>query len=377
MARTHREQLMEHPSRRELLWGLAGFATLVSIEGCAQFIPSPSGTVPLPTPRPQGSVLYSYRGHTSRVTTVAWSPNGKYIASGSLDQTVQVWAANPNDHFRPSIYRGHTAGVQAVAWSPESNRVVSGSIDQTVQVWNARTEERLALYQGHNDIVMTISWSPDGQYIASGSADGTVRLWDVATGKQKYVYRGHSASVNSVVWSPDSQRIASGSSDKTIQILDVATGNRMYTYCGHTDTVSSVSWAPDGKLIASGSWDKTVQVWNASTGAVVYTYRGYNVQAARDDSTKGVLPDLIFHVAWSPNGKRIAATTQVYCGDSCGVVLGWDAYTEKNFSSYIDLPIFALAWSPDSTRLVTSVVVSTQGSSTKEADGPYVQITQA
>jgi WD40 repeat protein len=124
-------------------------------------------------------------------------------------------------------------------------------------------------------------------------------------------------SVNSLVWSPDSQRVAFGASDKTVQILDATTGNHMYTYRGHTDKVSSVSWSPDGKLIVSGSWDKTVQVWDAATGVVVYIYRGYNVQAAQNNPAKGVLPDLIFDVAWSHNGKRIAAVTQVYCGDIC------------------------------------------------------------
>ncbi len=363
-------------SRRGVLQGFAGFMMMLSIEGCAQSIsPSPKG-ISAPTPHPQGSVLYSYHGHSNRVTTVAWSPDGRYIASGSLDQTVQVWAANPDDHVQPTIYRGHTAGVQAVAWSPASNRVVSGSVDKTVQVWNTFTGERVTLYRGHTDSVMSVAWSPDGQYIASGSQDGTVRVWEVATGKSKYVYRGHIASVNTIAWSRDSQRIASGASDKTVHILAATTGNRLYTYHGHTDTVSSVSWSPDGTFIVSGSWDKTVQVWHATTGAIVYKYHGYNVQAVTTDMTKGVLPDIIHAVAWSHNGKRIVAVTQTYCGDSCGVVLGWDAYTEQHFTYYTDLPIFALALSPDDTRLATSIVVSTQGSSTKGKDGAYVQISQ-
>ena len=132
-----------------------------------------------------------------------------------------------------------------------------------------------------------------------------------------YVYRGHTASINSIVWSPDSTQIASGSTDKTVQILDATTGNHTFTYRGHTSTVSSVSWSPDGTYIASGSFDKTVQVWNVLTGAVLYTYDGYNVKAAVNPA-KGVLPDLIF----APNGKRIAAVTQVYCGDVCAVGLG-------------------------------------------------------
>ena len=367
------------PSRRDVLRGMAGLLLAVSLESCAQGLSSSFSSTPIPTPRPLGSVIYSYRGHTDRILAVAWSPNGKYISSGSLDKTVQIWAADPSKHFRPVIYRGHTAGVQTVAWSPDSIQVASGSLDKTIQVWDALSGEHAALYTGHTDAVNTVAWSPNGTYIASGSADNTVRVWDVATGKQVYVYRGHSARVNSIVWSPDSQQIASGSTDKTVQILDATTGNHRYTYRGHTDTVSSVSWSPDGQYIASGSWDKTVQVWNVLTGAVLYTYNGYNVKAAINPA-KGVLPDLIFFVAWSPNGKRIAAITQVYCGDVCAVVLGWDAYTQKNFTFYTEEPVFALAWSPDSTRLVTSIDNSEQGTenlSVQPPDGHFAQIVQA
>src|SRR6266566_2741161 len=324
-------------SRRDVLKGLAGFMIAVSLESCAQALSSSSTPTPTPTPHRPGSIFYTYRGHTDRILTVAWSPNGKYIASGSLDKTVQVWATNPGEHFQPYIYRGHTAGVQTVAWSPDSNRVVSGAIDKTVQVWDALSGEHAAIYTGHTGFVNTVAWSPNGNYIATGSAD------------------------------------------KTVQILDATTGNHRYTYRGHTDTVSSVSWSPDGKYIASGSWDKTVQVWNALTGAVLYTYNGYNVKAAVNPS-KGVLPDLIFAVAWSHNGKRIAAITQVYCGDVCAVVLGWDAYTQSNFTFWVDEPVFAMAWSPDDTRLVTSIVNSEQGTehlSVQPPDGNFAQISQA
>src|SRR6266487_4277454 len=338
MSRTQTGALMGCPSRREVLRGLAGLMIAISLDGCAQALSSSSAPVPTPTPRPHGSILYTYRGHTDRILTVAWSPNGKYIASGSLDKTVQVWATNPGDHFQPYIYRGHTAGVQTVTWSPDSHRVASGAIDKTVQVWDALSGEHVAIYHGHTDAVNTVAWSPDGNYIATGSADGTVRMWEVATGIQMYINRGHRASVNSIVWSPDSQQIASGASDKTVQVLDVM------------------------------------------TGAVLYTYNGYNVQAAQANPSKGVLPDLIFAVAWSPNGKRIAAITQVYCGDICAVVLGWDAYTQHNFTFWVDQPVLAMAWSPDSTRLVTSIVVSEQGTehlSVQPQDGYFAQISQA
>lgn len=379
---TQAKQVIRYFSRRFFLQSLAGFALATGIEGCTQTTSSSVSTTPTPKPQAYGKVLLSYRGHRMRVTAVAWSPNGTYIASGSLDKTVQVWAATSDKHFQPVIYQGHHDGITAVDWSPNSQHVVSASYDTTVQVWDALTGMQSVSYRHHTAAVMTVAWSPNGQYIASGSADGMVHVWDAVTGKQHYVYRGHTDSVNTLCWSPDSQHLASGSTDKTVQIIDAATGQHTFTYRGHTNTVSSVSWSPDGTHLASGSWDKTVQVWNADTGKVAYIYQGYNVQAARTNDTKGVLPDLVFVVAWSHNGKRIVAVTQVYCGDNCGVVVSWDADTERNVKFYIDAPVFALAWSPDDTRFVTALDVTTQGTgpianpSDPEA-GSYAQINQA
>jgi WD40 repeat protein len=369
-------------SRRSFLQSLAAFTLTMGIEACAQSN-STSSASPTPTPgsHRSGKLLLTYRGHKQRPTTVAWSPDGRYIASGSLDETVQIWAANAGEHFHPFIFHGHSAAINSVDWAPDSQRVVSGATDSTLLIWNAFTGEDVISCHGHTGAVTTVAWSPDGKYIASGSADGTVRLWNAVTGAQQFVYHGHTDSVNSVSWSPDSQRLVSGSSDKTVQILDAATGSHVYTYRGHSGTVSSVSWAPDGKRIASGSWDKTVQVWEAATGKVAYIYDGYNVKVAQIDPSRGVLPDLIFVVAWSHNGKRIAAVTQVYCGDNCGVVVTWDADTERNFSIYEDFPIFSLAWSPDDTRFVTAIDVTNQGTEVKgQSDseaGAYVQISQA
>jgi WD40 repeat protein len=378
----HTGQLVRYPSRRGVLRGLVGLLLGVSLEGCGQpFFTSAPPTPPTLTPASSAPkrVLYTYRGHTDRVTSVAWSSSSKYIASGSLDRTVQVWGASPADHVRPFIYRGHSDGVQTVDWSPHSDRVVSGSIDKTVQVWDASNGEHAAIFRGHRDVVQTVGWSPDGTSIASGSADGTVRVWEAATGKLAYVYKGHQGSVNTLAWSSDSRRIASASADKTVQIFDAASGRHVFTYRGHSDTVSSVSWAPDGEYIVSGSFDKTAQVWHAATGALLYRWSGYNVKAALTNTSKGVLPDIIFAVAWSHKGKRVAAVTQVYCGDLCGVVMGWDALTERNLTFYVDVPVFAIAWSPDDTRLVSSISVSTQGlpQENKHVDGSFVEITGA
>src|SRR5258707_1202479 len=128
-------------------------------------------------------------------------------------------------------------------------------------------------------------------------------------------YQGHSERATAGPQSPDGKGVVPGSLDKTLQIWRATTGKTLLTYRGHTKQVTSLAWSPDSTSIVSGSFDKTVQVWDASTGKVRYIYDGYNVAIARIDYSKVVLPDLIFFVAWSHNGQRIAAVIQIPCSD--------------------------------------------------------------
>jgi WD40 repeat protein len=185
-----------------------------------------------------------------------------------------------------------------------------------------------------------------------------VQVWEATTGRRAQNYRGHSDIIAAAVWSPDGQYIASASADKTVQIWEATTGKQLLSYHKHTERVTAVTWSPDGKYIASGSADKTVQVWEAMTGKLLYAYNGYNVAEARQNPTKGVPPDVIYAVAWSHNGKWIAAVTQIYCGDDCGEVLIWDALTQEHFKFYPTQPMYTLAISPNDKYLASSTGIS-------------------
>jgi WD40 repeat protein/serine/threonine protein kinase len=190
----------------------------------------------------------------------AWSPDGKRIASGSWDRTVQVW--NASDGGNVFTYTGHSGTVWSVAWSQDGKRIASGSWDRTVQVWNASDGGNVFTYTGHSNDVLEVAWSPDGKRIASSSHDKTVQVWNASNGGNVFTYTGHSAGVLGVAWSPDGKRIASSSWDGTVQVWNASNGGNVFTYRGHSANVEAVAWSPDGKRIVSSSEDKTVQVWN-------------------------------------------------------------------------------------------------------------------
>lgn len=211
------------------------------------------------TTQPGNSIIQTYFGHNSWVSTLAWSPNGQWIASGGGDCTVQVWnVATGETH---SVYHGHTNYVQAVAWSPDGQYIASGSDDCTVKVWNISTGNLIFTYSEHSNKVKAITWSPDGERIASASLDRTVQIWSPLKRRRLFTYSGHSSGVNGVAWSPDDKSIASASSDKTILVWDTTAGYLFSSFDGHLEGVKAVAWSPDGQMIVSSSWDQTVRVW--------------------------------------------------------------------------------------------------------------------
>ncbi len=285
----------------------------------------------------------TYRGHAGRVTAVAWSPDGKYIASGGDDHTIQVWSALTGT--RLLVSQGHSGGVPAVAWSPDSTLIASASAgpsvsggpagDNTVQVWNASTGQSIYSYHGHSSGITDVAWSPTGDRIASSSSDYTVQVWDATTGQHALVLRTHSWYEWTVAWSPDSKRLASGGPDNAIWIWDATTGKILYTYHANVEGVTSLSWSPDGTHIASTDSNFSVQVWDTTDGKTLQTFSGHT--------------SFITGVAWSPNGNYIASSS------NDKTVQLWDVTTGKTIATYSQHTgaVVALTWSPDSKYIAS------------------------
>ena len=279
------------------------------------------------------------RGHDGPVNSVAFSPGGGRIVSGSWDNTLRLWDATTGEAIGEPL-AGHKSYVISATFSPDGNRIVSGSWDKTLRLWNADTGNPIGEpLRGHESLVYSAAFSPDGNRIISGSEDKTLRMWDAKTGKAiGEPLHGHKKGVNSIAFSPDGSRIVSGSSDRTLRLWDAKTGEAIGgPLRGHDDTIYSVAFSPDGSRIVSGSEDKTLQLWNANTGEPIgkplYGHHGP-----------------VDSVAFSPNGSYIVS------GSSDKTLRLWAAKTNAAIGGpligHVSF-VYSAAFSPDGGRIVS------------------------
>ena len=186
-------------------------------------------------------------GHSSSVSSVAFSPDGRLILSGSWDNTLKLWGVETGMEIRTFV--GHSSFVSSVAFSPDGRMALSGSKDKTLKLWNIAAGDEIKTLKGHTSSVYSVAFSSDGRLALSGSGDKTLKLWNIATGEDVKTYEGHTSSVTAVAFSPDGHMVLSGSDDKTIKLWDIVTGEEIVTFSGHTSCVTAVTFSQDGNMI--------------------------------------------------------------------------------------------------------------------------------
>jgi WD40 repeat protein/serine/threonine protein kinase len=211
-----------------------------------------------------GRQVGQLQGHDGIVVSVAFSPDGRRIVTGSSDTTARIWDTASAKQL--AVLRGHKTLVTYAAFSLDGSRVATASSDKIVIVWDAVSARKLAVLQGAAFAV----FSPDGTLLVSGWDDNTARVWDWATGREVAVLRGHEDGVRQAVFSPDGTRVVTVSLDKTARLWDSATGKELAVLRGHEGMVLSAAFSPDGTRIVTASGDRTARVWDSISAAERY-----------------------------------------------------------------------------------------------------------
>ncbi|MBV6626462.1 MAG: SMI1/KNR4 family protein [Rivularia sp. (in: Bacteria)] len=281
--------------------------------------------------------LKTLRGHSRSVYSIAFSPDGQILASGSADATVKLW--NLLSFQEITTLRGHTSSIRTVAISSCNQILASGSTDATIKLWNLQSREEICTLQGHNHSVNTVAISPDGQILASGSDDCTVKLWDLHSHQEICTLQGHSDAVFAIDISPDGKTLATGSADGTIKLWDLQNlkeircfgedlgcvyalrfwqqqeilasthGNRIILKHLKTNIsvdivpgYTSIAASPDGNILAAGGL--TIDIWDLTKNQMIRMFR------LNAGNSLPYHSDYIYSVAFSPNGQMIASASR-------------------------------------------------------------------
>jgi len=280
--------------------------------------------------------ILTFTGHTGEVRSVAFSPDGTKVLTGSYDQTARLWDAATGAQI--PTFNVRTGYIRSVAYSPDGTKVLTGGLDNGADQWDAATGAQIPTnfnVQPYNVNVNSVAYSPDGTKVLIGRYDLTPTLWDAATGAQIRSFLGHTWIVTSVAYSPDGTKVLTGSEDATARLWDAATGAQIRIFNVQPYSVTSVAYSPDGTKVLTGSKDGTARLWDAATGAQIRTFNVF---------TWSGVP-----VAYSPDGMTVLT------GGANSTAQLWDAATGariRRFQAHTKT-VTSVAYSPDGTKVLT------------------------
>lgn len=249
-----------------------------------------------------GAEVAPARGHRSLVTSIAWSPDGTTLASGSMDKDRRLCLWRVATGTRTDL-EGHTGHVRAVAFSPDGRMLATGSDDRTIRLWDTGLGSQVCELSGHTNRVSAVAFSPDGRSLATGALDGRIHLWNLSTRKRRTFATG--PQVSSLAFSPDGKALAASHHDGPTQLYDVATGKTRAILLGHQGDVNCVACSPDGLTLATAGQDQRVRIWDTASGQEMLWLTGHKAR--------------VNGVAFSPDGGTLASV------DHDGAVRLWRA----------------------------------------------------
>ncbi len=226
-----------------------------------------------------GLLLQTLQGHKDLVLSIAFSPNGLLLASSSADSTIKLWDVNTGELLQTLTEKGLNTGawISSLAFSPDGQKLAAEGNDNSIKLLNLSNGSLLRTFLGHENVINSLQFSPDGLFIASASADGSIKLWEVNSGHllQTFTAESDKTEILSIAFSPDGLFLASGDTASQIKLWNIKSGKLEKTLTGHKNWVLSVIFSHDGRLLASGSHDYTIKLWDIQTGKLLETLIGH------------------------------------------------------------------------------------------------------
>ena len=278
-------------------------------------------------------------GHEDYVWSVSFSPDGRYVLSGSghfqivgsRDHTARLWDVATGQEVHR--FSGHSYTIWSVAFSPDGRKFLTTSAIDDSRLWDAASGNEVRRFAGEFGTIRSLAFSPDGRYVVAGGGDGVGRLWETESGNEVRRFVGHSGVLWSVAFSPDGRFVLTGGSDKTARLWDAQSGAEVLRFVGHMGAISSVAFSPDGQHVLTGAQDATARLWDVTTGEEIRQFPA----ASRSHVS----------VDFSPDGRHVLTAAQK-------TVHLWDtASGQKIRDLSSDAGVLCATFSPDGRFIAT------------------------